>query len=71
MRRQLMKELRVSLNRGQHFCCQSGRITTSGFPAFDGIEAGSQHFRHFALRNIQIFPDSLDIGHFIARHAGG
>jgi hypothetical protein len=33
MRRQFMKEFRVCLNGGQHFCGQSGRITASGFPA--------------------------------------
>jgi len=49
VRRQLLEKFRVRLDGCQHLCCQPGRVTASGFPALDGIETGSQHFRHLAL----------------------
>lgn len=67
---QLLKECRVRLNRRQHFCRQPRWVTSSGFPAFNGIHAGSQRLRHFRLRNVQPRSNGLHVSNLIASHAG-
>ncbi len=70
MRRQFLEEFRVRLDGCQYLRRQSGRVTASGFPALDGVEAGSQHFRHLALRYVQLRPDGFHVCQLVTGDAG-
>ncbi len=70
VRRQLLEEFRVRLDGCQHLRRQSGRITASGFPALDGVEAGSQYFCHLALRYVQLCPDGFHVCQLVTGDAG-
>ncbi len=71
MRRQFLEEFRVRLDGCQYLRRQSGRVTASGFPALDGVEAGSQHFRHLALRYVQLRPDGFHVCQLVTGDAAG
>ncbi len=71
VRRQFLEEFRVRLDGCQYLRRQSGRVTASGFPALDGVEAGSQHFRHLALRYVQLCPDGFHVCQLVTGDAAG